>query len=190
MRRHTLTRTVVAGLWLALVLSIGTHASAQGRQTGALRGSIRDATDAVMPGVTVTVTSDALQGSRTTFSDLNGNYDIIGLPPGSYNASFGLQGFATVNSQVVVSLGGRNEVNIAMQVGAVAESVQVTAVVPSPLASTEISHNITSAEVGQLPMGRTLFRIAELAPGLTANTPQQRPDRHQRFVRVRQHLPD
>ena len=56
-------------------------------------------------------------------------------------------------------------------IGAVAESVQVTAQVPTPLATTETSQHITSAEIGTLPMGRTLFRIAELAPGLTANTP-------------------
>lgn len=171
MRRHTFKQAVVAGLCLAAILSIGTDALAQGRQTGTLRGATRDATDAVMPGVTVTVTSDALQGSRTTFTDLNGHYEIVGLPPGQYDAVFALQGFSTADSEVAVSLGGTAEVDITMQVGAVAESVQVTAVVPSPLASTETSQNITSHQVGQLPLGRTLFRIAELAPGLTANTP-------------------
>ena len=74
------TQVFVSGLSLALVLSIGTEAAAQGRQTGTLRGAARDATDAVLPGVTVTVTSDALQGSRTAVTDLNGNYELIGLP--------------------------------------------------------------------------------------------------------------
>ena len=58
-----------------------------------------------------------------------------------------------------------------MQIGAVAESVQVTALVPTSLATTEISQHIIADEIIQLPMGRNLFRIAELAPGLTANTP-------------------
>jgi len=62
-------------------------------------------------------------------------------------------------------------VNVTMQVGAVAEEVNVAAVLPTPLTSTGISRNITDDEVQRLPMGRSLFRIAELAPGLTANTP-------------------
>ena len=75
MRRHrapTLPQALVAGLSLALVLSIGTDAWAQGRQTGTLRGAAKDSTGAVLPGVTVTVRSDALQGARTAVTDRNG----------------------------------------------------------------------------------------------------------------------
>ena len=159
------------GLCLALVLSIGTHAWAQGRQTGTVRGFARDSSDAMLVGVTLTLTSDALQGSRMTVSDLNGNYEVIGLPPGQYNAEFRLRGFTTVNSRLTVPLGGTVEVNVSMQLGGVEENVVVTVVVPNPLTSTEISQNISSDQVRQLPMGRDLFQIAELAPGLTANTP-------------------
>ena len=167
-----LKHVVVVGLSLVLVLSTGIQPWAQGRQTGTLRGAAKDSTDAVLPGVSVTVSSDALQGSRSTVSDLNGNYEIIGLPPGRYTVSFALQGFTTVDNQVVtVPLGSAVEVNVSMQVGGVAEAVQVTAVVPTPLATTEVSQHITADEISRLPMGRNLFRIAELAPGLTANTP-------------------
>ncbi|MCH7747365.1 MAG: TonB-dependent receptor [Acidobacteria bacterium] len=124
-----------------------------------------------MPGVTVTVRSDALQGARTSVTDLNGNYEIIGLPPGQYTASFALQGFTTVDDRVAVPLGGVATVNVRMLVGTVAEAIQVTAQVPTPLTTTETSQNIISEQIEQLPLGRTLFRIAELAPGLTANTP-------------------
>jgi hypothetical protein len=151
MRRHhakTLKQVFIAGLSLALVLSIGIHAWAQGRQTGTLRGMAKDATDAVLPGVTVTVTSDALQGSRNAVTDLNGNYDIIGLPPGQYSAVFALQGFMTVDSAVTVPLGSTVEVNVSMQVGGVAESVHVIAVVPGPLTTTEVSQRITADEIG------------------------------------------
>ena len=142
MRCHlaaTLKQVFIAGLSLALVLSIGTQARAQGRQTGTLRGAVKDSTDAVLPGVTVTVTSDALQGSRTTVTDLNGNYEIIGLPPGQYTASFALQGFTSVDAPVTVPLGRMAEVNVSMQVGAVAEAIQVIAVVPTPLSWRESS---------------------------------------------------
>ena len=166
-----LTRAYIVCLSLALVLATGTQAWAQGRQTGTLRGSAQDSTDAVLPGVTVTAASDALQGTRTAVTDMNGIYEILGLPNGEYLVSFALQGFTTLEAEATVPLGGIVEANVSMQVGQVAEAVQVTAVVPSPLASTEISQNVTAEQVGALPVGRTVFRIAELAPGLTANSP-------------------
>ena len=77
----------------------------------------------------------------------------------------------TVANTVSVPLGGTVEANVSMPIAGVTESVLVTAVVPTPLASTETSQNITDDEVTALPVGRTPFLIAELAPGLTANTP-------------------
>ena len=83
----------------------------------------RDSTDAVLPGVTVTVTSDALQGSRTGATDMNGNYEILGLPNGDYLAVFELQGFTTVEDTVTVPLGSTVETNVSMPVGAVTEAI-------------------------------------------------------------------
>ena len=66
---------------------------------------------------------------------------------------FVLDGFATVENTITVPLGGTVATDVTM-----------------PLASTEVSQNMTNEEVGILPMGRTPFEIAELAPGLTGNT--------------------
>ncbi|MDP6582415.1 MAG: carboxypeptidase-like regulatory domain-containing protein, partial [Vicinamibacterales bacterium] len=71
-----LKRACVAGLSLAFILMVGAQASAQGRQYGTLRGTAKDVTDSILPGVTIEVTSEALQGTRTTVTDLNGNYQI------------------------------------------------------------------------------------------------------------------
>lgn len=166
-----LTQAIVGGLSLALALSVGTQAWAQGRQTGTLRGSAHDSSDAVLPGVTVTVASQSMQGTRAAVTDMNGNYELLGLANGEYLATFRLDGFTTLETTVTVPLGGMVETNVSMQVGRVTETVQVTAVVPSPLASTEASANVTGEQVGTLPVGRSPFRIAELTPGLTANTP-------------------
>ncbi len=168
---HPLKQVCVAGLSLALVFTIGAQAWAQGRQTGAIRGAAQDSTGGVLSGVTVTATSDALQGTRSTETDSNGIYELPGLPPGDYTVSFALQGFTTVDSQITVALGGTVDADVSMRVGAVAETVEVVAVSPTPITTTEISQNITGDQVDTLPMGRDVFRIAELAPGLTANTP-------------------
>ena len=70
-----------------------------------------------------------------------------------------------------VPLGGTIAVNGSMTPGGVTETVQVVAVVPSPIATTETSSNTTADEISALPVGRNPFRIAELQPGLTDNTP-------------------
>ena len=113
-----------------------------------------------------------LQGVRSTVSGLNGTYQIPGLPPGDYSVIFEMDGFATVDDVVTVPLGGDVSVNVAMEPGAVAELVQVTSV-PPPVSSTEASRNLTADEFGVLPIGRSLFRLAELSPGLTTNAPNR-----------------
>ena len=194
----------VVFLSLAVVLSLGTEAWAQGRQTGILRGSVQDETGGVLPGVTVTTASNALQGTRITVTDFNGDYEILGLPNGEFVVQFVLDGFATVENTVAtdvtmrsprcrssrsrslpsprrrfatventvaVPLGGTVATDVTMPLATVQVfQVEVFAVAPTPLASTEISQNMTNEEVGILPMGRTPFEIAELAPGLTGNT--------------------
>ncbi len=166
-----LTQAIVGCLSLTLALSVGTQAWAQGRQTGTLRGSAHDSSDAVLPGVTVTVVSQAMQGTRSAVTDTNGNYELLGLANGEYLATFKLDGFTTLETTATIPLGGTVETNVSMQVGRVAETVQVTAVIPSPLSSTEGSANVTGEHVSLLPVGRSPFRIAELTPSLTANTP-------------------
>ncbi len=68
--------TISLGL-LVFVLA-GTTVYGQGVQTGVLAGKVVDATGDVLPGVTVTVESPALQGQRTTQTDSNGAYSVRG----------------------------------------------------------------------------------------------------------------
>ena len=165
-------RAVAAlALSVALLAALGADALAQGRQTGTVRGSVVDAQGLVLPGVTVTVRSTALQGVRSSVTDINGNYQILALPPGEYNIVFELSGFAAINEMATVSLGGDVGVNAAMAPAGVTEVVQVVGVVPTPIETTITSSNITADEVNALPTSRQPWRIAELQPGLTDNTP-------------------
>ena len=124
-----------------------------------------------LPGVTITLTSNALQGERVSVSGATGAFEFLGLPPGLYDIQFVLDGFESATDTARVQLGGIVGVNVEMEPGRLAESVQVTDVIPSALASTETSHNLTAEDIDRLPIGRELFRLAELAPGLTRNTP-------------------
>ena len=160
---------IAAGVILSLVPAPG--ADGQGRQTGTLRGAVVDAQGLVLPGVAVTASSPALQGVRTVVSDVNGNYRIVALPPGDYAVVFEIAGFETVEENATVPLGGEIGVNAVLAPEGVTETVQVVAVVPTPIETTETSSNTTAEQVNALPVGRTPFAIAELQPGLTDNTP-------------------
>ena len=156
---------------MILSLLAAPDAVGQGRQTGAVRGAVVDAQGLVLPGVAVTVSSPALQGVRTVVSDVNGNYRIVALSPGDYAVVFEISGFESVQQTATVPLGGEIGVNAVMAPAGVAETVDVVAVVPTPIETTETSSNTTAEEVNALPVSRTPFGIAELQPGLTDNTP-------------------
>ena len=105
---------VLAVALVACVLADG-KAQAQGVQTGSLAGTVRDATGLVLPGVTVTATSAAMQGLRTTVSGGNGDYLLPGLPAGTYTVTFALDGFAEREETATAPLGAVAEVNTTME---------------------------------------------------------------------------
>ena len=163
-------RSLGLALGVLLIATMGVNVLAQGRQTGTLRGMAEDASGLVLPGVAVTVRSEALQGTRSTWTGVTGNYEIQGLPPGAYSVRFEMTGFAAVEETATVSLGTTSAISVSMQ-PAFEEAALVVAVVPPPLASTETSANIKADQVNVLPVGRNIVSIAELAPGVTTNTP-------------------
>jgi hypothetical protein len=155
-----------------VVLAATVPLMAQGIQTGMLSGTARDASNLVLPGVTVTVSSPALQGTRTAVTDGNGRYVLRGLPPGTYQVSFELSGMKTVTQMVAVELGRTGEVDALLNLANVTETVTVTGEsTPAALVSPSGGANFTYKEVNVLPTARTLSGIAELSPGLTNNTP-------------------
>src|ERR1700674_952617 len=79
--------------------------SAQGVQTGTIRGVVHDDQGLAIPGVTVAVTSPALQGRRTAVTESSGSYTFLTLPPGAYTMQFELSGFSTVTRNTNVPLG-------------------------------------------------------------------------------------
>ena len=158
-----------------LVVLLGSlPASGQGVQTGTLTGLVKSIDGLSLPGVTVTVKSPALQGGRTDVTDVNGVYAIHGLPAGTYAVTFDLSNFQPItNNDVQVTVGGTAEVNTTMSPATRTETVTVTAESPSPLATVTTGQAITKSEVDALPIGRRPVDIAELAPGLTINTPNR-----------------
>ena len=87
---------------LALFLLVPGFASAQSSLTGTIAGAVRDASGAVLPGVTVEAASPALiEKVLSAITDGNGRYTIAELRPGTYTVTFQLPGFSTVRREGV-----------------------------------------------------------------------------------------
>ena len=162
-----------AWVWvsLALCLVVGGAAFGQGVQSGTLVGTTTANDGSPLPGVTVTVTSPALQGERAVITALNGDYVIRPLPPGAYRVVFALEGMKSVERNVTVGLGVTARADAIMEVAAAEETIVVTGEAPSALESTTVGANFASEDVDALPIARDIASIAEFAPGLTDNTP-------------------
>ncbi|NOT24812.1 MAG: TonB-dependent receptor [Acidobacteria bacterium] len=158
-------------LLLTIPPSIRGTAAAQGVQTGEMRGVVTDASGAVVPGVTVVVTSAVLQGARSVTTDARGGYNFRGLPPGTYATSFSLLGFSSVERSVEVPLGSVADVDVALTAAPIAEEVLVVGQADSVVRQTQVSTTITKDTLDLLPLGRTPYAIAAVMPGLTTNTP-------------------
>src|SRR5215216_4473465 len=128
-------RLRLLGVSLVCLLASALPALGQGVQTGTISGIVSSVDRAPLPGVTVTVTSPALQGSREAVSDGNGVYHVNGLPTGSYRVAFAISGFQSASrDDVQVQIGGVASIDATMSLESVKETVTVTAQLPSPLA--------------------------------------------------------
>src|SRR5262245_11104098 len=115
---------------LALVVLMPALASAQ-EQAGSLVGIVKDTSGAVLPGVTINVRSPQVVGVTSTTSDTEGRYRFPALPPGVYEVTAELQGFATFKqADVQLALGQVLKLDIALKLGTLTESVEVTAESP------------------------------------------------------------
>ena len=126
---------LVTALAVAL-LTIGASAYAQ-ETTGSVTGIIVDAQGLPVPGVTVTVTGP--QGAKNAVTEATGRFSVPFLVPGTYSVRSELQGFTPVERRNVnVGLGQTVELNLKMEVGGVAETVQVSS--GSPVIDTSTTY--------------------------------------------------
>jgi hypothetical protein len=156
---------------LMAVLLAPASVAAQGQQAGAINGRVTSADRRAVPGARVTVSSPALQGPRTVVTDVNGHYAVPGLPPGPYSMTFQFDAMSTVTRRVDVPLGAAVVADQQLMLAPVTDRVEVRGAQPAPVSSPAGAVNLRADQLNLLPVGRTPFLAAELAPGLTDNTP-------------------
>ena len=138
--------------------------------TGTLVGTVTSDGEP-LPGVTVTVTSPALQGSRTTVTGDAGGYHFPALPPGDYTVTFDLEGMQRIEKSAVVGLSQTARADAEMTLTSLAEEITVTASAPPAVETTEIAASFDAETINQLPTGRTIDDIVALSPGVTEAGP-------------------
>ncbi len=164
-------RRLVSGtilVWAAL-LFLPAVSSAQGTSSGAIAGTARDSSGAVLPGVTVEASSPALiEKSRTTVTDANGEYKIIELRTGTYTVTFTLTGFNTFKRDgLELAPNFTATINAVLAVGAIQETVTVSG--STPLVDTQnVSQQRTFSreQLDAVPTAKSLLGIAALMPSV------------------------
>ncbi len=142
----------------------------QSKDTGAIEGTVTDAEKAPLPGVSVTLTSPKLMGTRTALTDGNGQFRFPALPPGTYAVKAEMPGFRTVVQEGVrLTTTTRLTVDMVLHQTAVAEEVTVVGEAPTvDVKSTESASVTLSSEIlRNIPYNQATVNIVNLAPGVT-----------------------
>jgi hypothetical protein len=165
-------RRCVIALWVLVLVASAVPAHAQ-RTTGEIIGKVTDESNAVLPGVTVTVRGTGVAGSPSVVSSETGAYRFPALPPGDYNVEYTLQGFGTLRREAIpVGVGAVVELNVVLKVSALSETVTVTGESPViNLASTTVSSNYNQTWVAAAPIRHfSFFDLVNSAPGVSATS--------------------
>jgi hypothetical protein len=137
---------------------------------GAIEGIVRDASGAVLPGVTVTVTNVDTGDQRSSLTNDEGLYQALLLPLGSYKVVAELSGFKRIErTGLSLSAGQSAVVNMTLEVGAMEEVVSVTADVPvAQPGKIDLGRTIGETEIRNLPLvSRNPYNFAFLQANVT-----------------------
>jgi hypothetical protein len=116
----------LAALAAFLLCACSPVAFAQAAGTASLQGSVVDATGAVIPGATVTLTNDATHVQRTATSDGSGLYTFPNVSVGTYTVQVTMPGFQSyTQTHIVLEIGASIAVNVKMTVGSTDQKIEV-----------------------------------------------------------------
>ncbi len=162
----------LCGLLFATLVST-LPAGAQTVASGSVRGVATDEHGGVLPGVVVVALSATVPGAFSAVTDARGEYRLGELPPGDYTITAELAGFARfLRSPVTVRAGLNVQVDLAMKLGAIGETIEVR--IESPLLETKNATravNVSGELLRSLPLSeqREWHGALALAPGVTTS---------------------
>ena len=178
-----ITRTFAAGVLVSLpILFLSTVIPARADVTGSILGVVRDASGAVVTGVTITATNAGTNQARNTTSNSTGEYRILALPVGRYTIEATNPGFQKfISTGIELTVNEQRRLDITLQVGGVEQQVEVTAAsVAIETTATQLGTVVEQKKLLGLPLnGRSYIDLlglqAGVAPTTTGSMQQDRP---------------
>src|SRR5438552_1627144 len=158
-------RSAATAVVLALSLLAVRPAAAQ--STATLQGTVTDSQNAIMPGVSVTITNTATGVERTAVTDGAGQYVAASLNPGQYKVVARIPGFSDQTADVTLEVAQIAVVNMKLGLAAIAENVIVTGSTPLiEVATTSVGQVMAERQVQEIPLnGRHFIDLGPLMPG-------------------------
>lgn len=157
----------ISGLILSTLFLL-TPAPAVAQETS-IAGVVTDTTGAVLPGVTVEVSSPVLiEGTRAAVTDSQGVYRVVDLRPGTYRIVFSLPGFSRVLREgIQLTTGFTATVNGQLAVGALEETVTVSSASPIVDVQSVVQREVITQEtLDALPIAKSMQSFVAIVPGL------------------------
>ncbi len=144
-----------------LLILTGFHASAplRGQTSAQISGNVFDASNAVVPGASVTATSVERQISRGAVTNAVGYYVIGQLEPGMYRLTVKAEGFRSASVQEIrLDVNQAAQMDVTLELGAVSEVLEVKAQTPLLEATTaQLGAVFTSDKISELPLNARNF---------------------------------
>src|SRR5258705_6328470 len=147
---------------------------ATARAQSAFAGVVKDATGAVLPGVTVEASSPAIiEKVRSVTTDANGAYKIENLRPGTYTLTFNLPGFSTIKKDAIeLQSNFTSTINADLKVGAMEETVTVSGESPVVDVQSNSKAQVMPRDVlDAVPTAHTIQGVGQLVVGVTLTAP-------------------
>src|SRR5438094_8110537 len=137
-----------------------------------LSGTVSDATGALIPGVEITATQTRTGVVSTVVTNESGTYRFASLQPGTYQVKASLAGFQGQTFQVTLGTSQQIRQNFTLQVGTVAQAVDVSVAADQLLTaqSSSVGNALSQKQVVDLPLvGRNVTDLATILPGVRGN---------------------
>ena len=168
--------SIVTGWLVTGLIALPSMAHAQGAVLATVTGIVQDSSGAVLPGVTVEMSSPVLiERVRAAVTDSTGRYRLTNLPTGTYTLTAALPGFNTVRREGLELSGSFTAtVNLSLQVGNLEETLTVTGEAPVVDVSSAQRQQVINSEVmASIPASRSYEGLAALVPGIQLATTNQ-----------------
>src|SRR5712691_13286120 len=173
MRKQFTAVAFCRGLGLIMCLLVGAlacflHPVAFAQETTAsMQGVVKDQTGAVVPNATVELSSPAMMGTKTVKTDQSGSYRFADLPPGEYTLTVTAPNFRTWKlTKIDLSAGRLPTLDVQLQMGAVSETVEVSAVAPAvDVTQSKVAVTVERQVLDNIPTGRSFQSVIPFAPG-------------------------